>query len=514
MKVLCVDMLMTRLDILQANLSFRKKILSTRYWSLRHPPNESLKALSEFLISENVQVDKLSMALTGSYCSYHYFSVPYKKNKDIQANVPFEIEERVPFQPDDIHHTFQILARGKAQTEVLAAIIPKTLYNGFMEGIRQHNLEPEILTPGPIALAYSLLPISAKSPNAPIICIEIRDVHTYIVVTHGSSVIVCRTYPLGLHSFVVPTATFKDVSYDEAYDELNKIGPQFPPGDISDDLRDIIKPFFVEIKKTIMHVRSKGFPYISKIYLSGYGTEWNSFGELLTHEFQIPCDHNLLKETYSNAEVTPSLITNGLLSHFTSSNPRNLINFRVKELRAQQSIQELFKKFEAPERKALIKYAFGTICLIFIYFFIANALLSNQRKKLETKIKETVKKLNPELAKFQSTPTPSIITKSSEIQQALDKALKAQRIELKVLSGSGAKSKLDALKKLVDAVPRNFKSDLTQLSITETEIQASGLLVEGDLEQFKRRLQNAGSFRNIKQLSQTGNQFNLSTDYE
>jgi Tfp pilus assembly PilM family ATPase len=282
MKILCVDMLVTRLDVLYAEVSFRKQVQSHRFWSLRHPPHESLKALAEFLMTEKLEADKLAMTIPGHLCSYHLFHVPFTKKKEILLNVPFEVEERGPFTPEEILHSFQVLNKTKHQSEIMAAIIPKNLYNEFIENIRTFNLEPEIITPGPIALAYSLLPFS-KNSQGPMMCIDVRDTYTYIVVTHQQSVLACRTYPLGLNHFVVPEATIRGISYDEAYQDLMQSGPHIPPGEISDELRDIIKPFFVEIKKTILNVRSGGHPYISAILPSGYAQEWQSFEELLLH---------------------------------------------------------------------------------------------------------------------------------------------------------------------------------------------------------------------------------------
>src|SRR5690606_3383825 len=104
-------------------------------------------------------------------------------------------------------------------------------------------------------------------------------------------------------------------------------------------------------------------PYISKIYLSGNATVWESFEELMRHEFQIPVSRNLIYDIYGREENVPSLINNGLLSHFTKRKTEGaLINLRVKELRAQQSIEELLKTFETPQNKLLFKYGFATLC--------------------------------------------------------------------------------------------------------------------------------------------------------
>ena len=516
MKVLCVDTLATRLDILLADISFRKEVKSHQFWSIRHNPGESMKKLSEFLISENIPLDKLALALPGSLCSYHYFTVPFKKNKELRDNVPFEIEDRVPFDPDNIYQAFQVLEKGKIHSEILATIIPKDLYHKFIDQIREHRLEPEVICPGPVAMAYSLLPI-AQNHSGPIMAIEIRDITTYIVVVNGPSVIVCRAYPMGLNHFVNPLAKYKNISQDEAYAELKRVGPQFPPGQIPDDLRDIIKPFFVEIKKTIMYIRSQGHNYISNTYLSGYGREWVSFEELLAHEFQIPVDRNLLSDKYAGKEDIPSLITHGLLLHFTSRKASNLINLRVHEHRAKQSIEELIKKFDSPEIKSLVRYSFATVTLLFFYFVLMNIFLGIQRDKLESKLMLTIKDAK-NIKVASEIPSPSkntVISKADGTRKVMVDIIKKQQMEVDVLENSTFPSQLDILSKFVSRAPRDLQSDIISLSLKDNYLEIQGQTFNGEIGDYKKRLEmRAAGEKAIEKFTVKDSSFTLGVRYE
>jgi hypothetical protein len=204
-----------------------------------------------------------------------------------------------------------------------------------------------------------------------------------------------------------------------------------------------------------------------------------------------------------------------MLQHFTSRDAQNLINFRVKELRAKQSIQELVKKFQTPERRLVIKYSLGTLLLLFCYFFFINMFLGAQRDRMETQLKETLKQAAPYLPKYQSLGKSTIVGKRDELRDTMKKMVKTRRMELNILEATQKSSLLDRLQRFVRFVPPTFKSDVTTLTIEPKTLYIKGTLFEGDFDQFRKRMTDGLGAKNLKEAALAENKtFTITAEYE
>jgi len=98
-------------------------------------------------------------SLPADLFSFRNLQIPFRSRKKIQMVLPFELEPSLPYAVDEIVLDFSPVRYNAANdsTDVLAAILPKTALDRFLETLAAFHLDPETITIGglPLALCHT-----------------------------------------------------------------------------------------------------------------------------------------------------------------------------------------------------------------------------------------------------------------------------------------------------------------------------------------------------------------------
>ncbi len=119
--------------------------------------------LKRFLEAHGQAGDTILSVLPGDRVTWRTFFLPFRDQKKLAQTVPFELENSVPFGLDEVVVDFQVLARDRAGTTVLAALVQKQDLERHLELLRRGGVDPKIVDAGPIA-ALNVLSLVPELP--------------------------------------------------------------------------------------------------------------------------------------------------------------------------------------------------------------------------------------------------------------------------------------------------------------------------------------------------------------
>jgi len=141
--------------------SFRDyKVEGFFHEALSGDPEAQLKS---FLAAHGQAGDTVLSVLPGDRVTWRTFFLPFRDQKKLAQTVPFELENSVPFGLDEVVVDFQVLARDRAGTTVLAALVQKQDLERHLELLQRGGVDPKIVDAGPIA-ALNVLSLVPELP--------------------------------------------------------------------------------------------------------------------------------------------------------------------------------------------------------------------------------------------------------------------------------------------------------------------------------------------------------------
>lgn len=143
----------------------RGGIKGNRIEDHRHVPlsaDPGGEALSQALAAVAAELDlegaTCIASLPASLASYRNIAAPFKETKKLRQIMPYELESVLPYPPDEVIIDFTVLdiPGGAEQHPVFTAAVQKRSVEFYLELLKLHGMEPEVLTIGGYALGQAI----------------------------------------------------------------------------------------------------------------------------------------------------------------------------------------------------------------------------------------------------------------------------------------------------------------------------------------------------------------------
>ncbi len=136
---------------------------------------ESLSLALETIAAEmDLEGATCIASLPASLAAFRNMKAPFKEQKKLRQIMPYELESILPYPPEDVIIDFNVL-NDLADTEqhlVFTAAIQKEKVGFYLDQLKSHGLEPDVLTISGYALASSLATYSNDNTNRLLALIE------------------------------------------------------------------------------------------------------------------------------------------------------------------------------------------------------------------------------------------------------------------------------------------------------------------------------------------------------
>lgn len=430
--------------------------------------------------------DKLVTPLKSSRITFRNLKIPTRDKKAIQSAIQFELEDDLPFEPDQIVSDYAPMGviDGESHVHVTAAM-KKTLEDYF--GIATPSgMDPDALTTEACAyraLLRKTIPDEQRTKGAPIMIAHLGHERTTLYVQSSDLPVVCREAPWGSREINLALSKKYNLSIEAA--EKTKIDngfvlPLSQVDDVSHEQREFsstvyeaILPLIQAIKQADLACKNATQHRPGLIFVTGGPSLLPGLTAVIAEELKIPTQPLRALSSVSGSGVTYSDPTDakhalalGAALAFLGSEKPFLINFRKGEFsRTGKSRDFDLTRFKKPLRTLAI----GAIFLI--------AILGAQNFLFEQKIKDTNAQLEKSIKSFfgsiSSSTLRSYVANTSSLKRNIEAELNKERELMKLLTPD-PNSPFEFMRDISAGIPKDVVTDLMKFQVGSSSTSPDG----------------------------------------
>lgn len=443
--------------------------------------------------------------------SLRLLNIPATDRKTLDKIVPFEVENQMLMDLDDVHLDWEVLPMPAPNGEIqlFAAVVVRERFQAFMDLFTRLSIDPRDVTLDALALGFLETDTEDKTCRALVDCGHSK---TNICIVQSGQPLFARSIGIAGREF---TRTLED-DYKLPFLEAETLkqtdgmmavrqGPGLS-GDqekISKSLRRAVDELAAELRQTLSSAETSLGISVAEVSLFGGSSRLKNLAPYLGAAINLPVRRvdylQALGFQDYNENQSCSLqaaLALGLRGVRGKSNQR--INFRKGEFRPLQSLQSV----QSAMGKAM------TIALIILLFVLLNfvgktLVLSAKTRKLEAQIQAEVARVIPNY-KFKSVPHAVSVLQDKVTGNAPDSGPYA-----KIAQGQ---SPLVSMQRLSEAIPPEFKVSLSDISIDMTSIRIEGTAPSREVvERVREKLQQSDFFSKVSEdkVSKVGENYSF-----
>ena len=434
--------------------------------------NEALESLSG---SPVLKSDRYLATIPGDRVSFRNVQMPFKDVKKIRQALPFEMENMLPFQIEDLLIDF-IMTDGLARGEVLSASCSRGFVSEYIETLQRNGIDPDVLEIRCSPLASWLL----RQPGTPehILLLEIGEISNTMVLCLNRSIALIRVFGSNNASIIQSTPKENGTSSDL----------EAPP---PEEVEACFKFISTTIRSTVHAFASERdtFPGPEKLFFTGGGSLAPNAEGLLSQFLGMPAeqidmsrDKKIRIEGNIVRDWSPALMNGPLSLALGTTRKDEGFNFRKGEFERRKRYFGL--------KKAAPKVA--VFLFLILSFLAADMVIDYYSLKKEYKV------LNREIASVFKQTLPGVTRIVDPVQQLKVKIKELkQSASLRPEAGTSKKA-LDLLKEISRRIPKSLNVHVSRMVIDTETVRISGKTdAFNEVDKIKNNLETSNQFSKV-----------------
>ncbi len=155
------------------------------------------QTLEDLLDTHRLRGDTLVVTLPASHAVLRNLMLPFRDSRRIRQVIKFTLDERMPFEPDEVVADFQILpSTSGEQTPILAAAVSQDLIANTLEMLQTTGLEPSVIDFDVFSLANATL-LGAPAPPMNTVLIDVQPARTLLTILDQGAPVFARSWAYG-----------------------------------------------------------------------------------------------------------------------------------------------------------------------------------------------------------------------------------------------------------------------------------------------------------------------------
>lgn len=432
------------------------------------PSDEAVYAAAKAILDTIDQPQAtLVVGLPAGRLSTWLLEMPFSDKKRLEATLPFEVENYVPWDLETVVLDYQVIDRGPP-AKVFAAMAPRDRVQKLLDGLGEAGVDPRFVTVDAAALA-GLLPDTGPDQDdddfeGP------RTLKSPVIIDVGASRTLITVCPKGQPRWL--RSLDRGTEFLTKYD-VNGEPPVVELMDEQDAQAEVARRAKVEkvrrtwvgdVRATLLAADQAGFE-VERLLLCGGGYHLEGLGDLIYESTGIDVDPLELPQGQVNPEDSPlpepehALAYSLAIRAFTKG-PQP-IDFRKDEF-AWKADSRLYARLAVAGVAALFLMIFSGVVLHFMEVSKLNGQIEVQNQLLVSTVQSA----------FPEVPEASLGTDRQAIAVMQEKLADVEdRVES--LRGFGT-TPLDALRIMSETVPPNLTVDVDEYLVNDDMIRIRG----------------------------------------
>ena len=506
-KILGIDIGSSSIKLVQLSKNFRG-ISTVKYIEKPIPHIETEETADQELPKQEVDISKIlkdaieqNLLISDEYISsipskfamVRETNLPFKEAVKIRQIIKFEIEQSLPFPPEETLVDFLTNGTDSGSSNVTAFCVHKRNLSNHLSVLNAAGVEPKLITIDSFPV-LSTLKSSLVSLYGIICHIEIGAKNTVINIFKDGNFLFNRTIPKAGNFLTTKLREHFKLSFEEA-ENLKKdsdVDIDLPePSETDKVISKAIEEIASEISYSLSSFLARKSEYlIDKIYISGGTSRLKGIISLLSKRVNSEVQLLTLK-SYPDATgagntgtVDFSLFTIAFgLANLESDDKIKRINLRR---------EEYIFKFIDKKVKTNIKYASGLIAAIILLNIFNLAFELFQKKTKNKELENKIVSIYHEMS-----PSGKVVNAAVQAEQQIKKVKEEfekfrQILEIK-------STPLEVMREMSKVIPKDFKIKILDFSFREKKLEIKG---EADslesVDKLEKMLKSSYLFKDIK----------------
>lgn len=454
---------------------------------------ETIEFLRGLMASYDPAQVKFCIGLRQDRVAIRHKFFPFSDRLKIHKSLPFELEEDIPFSPENAIFDAKIIRTRGAGADVLACAAPKTQIEKAVQFAQDCGFQASLLSDEGIAFANLIENWQDAPPHLPPQPLELEGTalthqidlvlnmghtRTLVCAFEGQRLIGVRSVLWGGKNIAEALAKKYSIPYFEAMKELeskgfilvNKQGASFDQISFSDTISASVRELIRDLQLTMLELKSEFNAQITGIQITGGASQIMNLAPFMTQSLDIPVNifeplnhfTNALIERSPQQQARIGTALGLALEGFKK--PRNpALNFLREEFASENHSWKAF----TDQWGATLKFA----GLAFVVLLTYSMLRESVSVSLAEKGKETLREQAKQVAGLKGK-------QASErgIRQHIQEKKKIAA-DLRKLEGlTSMNSALDILLKVSNATPsgQSIALDVKEFSVRDDQVSIQG----------------------------------------
>jgi general secretion pathway protein L len=248
---------------------------------------------------------------------------PFNDRLKIFKSLPFELEEDIPFSPDNAIFDAKIIRTVGGGAEVLACAAPKIHVQAAINRAQDAGMEPFLISAEgtayanvfehwneapPALAAAALMDQDTKPPRHIHLVLSMGHSRTLVSAFEGNSLVGVRSILWGGKNIAEAIVQKYEIPYVEALKELqtkafiltSKKGATFDQVTFSETIAKSVREMVRDLQLSILEMKSEFNANLMSIALTGGASQIQNLGAFLTQLLEVPVNKVAILEQFPN----------------------------------------------------------------------------------------------------------------------------------------------------------------------------------------------------------------------
>lgn len=430
------------------------------------PTDEAILAAARAILDTVDQPQAtIVVALPAGRVSTWLLEMPFSDAKRLEATLPFEVENYVPWDLDTVILDYEVIEKGPP-AKVFAAMAPRERVAGLLEGLQEIGIDPRYVTVDAGALAGLAKGLTFDEPGEES---EGDSTKAGVILDIGATRTLVSVCPDGQPRWL--RSLDRGAEFLGKYDRDPSVALE-DPDDLDDEARaaealrqskadKVLRSWLSDVRASLLAAEDAGFD-LAHLMVCGGGARRDGLLAALTEATGLEASPLPMPPAEVETEGAPAPEPEHALAYALARRAfvkgHQPVDFRKEEF-AWQADSRLYIRLGMVAAVALLLLAIGGLTLHFVNVAKLKGQIEQQNELLTTTVKGA----------FPNVPDASLASERQAIA-VVQENLSAVQDKVEALQGHGMTA-LDALRILSEAVPANVKVDVNEFLVNDEMIR-------------------------------------------
>lgn len=427
---------------------------------------------------------------------------PFSDRIKIQKSLSFEMEEDIPFDPDNCLFDYKVIRYSGSSADTLSIAVPKTHIEKIVQLAKDFNIQLKIISLEGFAFTNLLehwdqsppedldIPSldqmssdndSEKNPLHSRIFLNIGHKRTLLAARIQGRVVFIRSLMWGADTVIQEIIKRYQLPYSEAQKVLEKNASfhlvkahlSYEESSLTSLIEKCLKDLVRDLQMSFLELESELKAEVSEISMTGGFSQIGNLGGFLTQQLEVPCNPVNLIQNYLPPQIQNAPNFNAISAEYALA-----VGIALESYKRPRNPAIQFLKGEFADENSFIKTyweKWGSLTQILaaavVVFFAWTTLRESFSIQLNDKGTEALETQAKNVAKLpRKQANEKGIKKYISENKKRSQELKAVEHVLQMNSA------LDVLKKISESAPNKEQThiDVIQLDITDSRVFLTG----------------------------------------